>query len=116
MSDANQIKSDIEHTRAELAQTVDALSAKLDVKAQAGQRAHEMQARAAHAYGSAKASAPPPVRHAWDRAEVATQPVVVKAKEDPKRAALVLGGGLLALLVLLRTRRAAKNRARARAC
>jgi hypothetical protein len=105
MSDARQIKSEIEQTRAELAQTVDALSAKLDVKAQAGHRAHEMQARAARAYGNAKASAPPPVRHAWERAEVTAQPVVMKAREDPKRTALVVGGGILALLILLRVRR-----------
>lgn len=45
MSDADQIKADIELTRAELARTVDALHAKLDVKALARQRLHETTER-----------------------------------------------------------------------
>lgn len=105
MAQADDIKSEIEQTRAELAHTVDALSSKLDVKAQAGHRAHEMQAMAVQMYDNAKASAPPQVRQVWDRAEVAAQPVVVKAKEDPKRTAMIIGGGVLVLLVLLRLRR-----------
>ena len=35
MSSSEQIKSDIEHTRAELAETVDAIATKLDPKEQA---------------------------------------------------------------------------------
>lgn len=37
-SEADRIKADIEATRAELAETADALAAKLDVKAQAKQK------------------------------------------------------------------------------
>lgn len=43
--DVDQIREEIESTRAELAQTVDALSAKLDVKAQAKHRVDELSAR-----------------------------------------------------------------------
>lgn len=46
MSDPEQIKADIELTRAELAQTVDALHAKLDVRAQAKKHVSEISARA----------------------------------------------------------------------
>lgn len=105
MREAETLRSQIEQTRAELAETVDALAARLDVKAQASRRAHEMQAAATQAYDNAKASAPPQVRQAWDRAEVAAQPVVTKAKEDPRRTAMVAGGVVLALLVLIRLRR-----------
>lgn len=45
MSDADQLREEIEQTRAELAQTVDALSAKLDVKAQAKQRADDLKTK-----------------------------------------------------------------------
>jgi Protein of unknown function (DUF3618) len=46
MSDADQLREEIEQTRADLARTVDALSAKLDVKAQAQHRAAELKAKA----------------------------------------------------------------------
>ena len=38
-SDADAVRADIEATRAELAETVDALHQKLDVKARAGDKA-----------------------------------------------------------------------------
>jgi hypothetical protein len=39
MSSTEQLKSDIEHTRAELAETVEAIATKLDVKEQAKRHA-----------------------------------------------------------------------------
>jgi hypothetical protein len=47
MSDAEQIKADIELTRAELAETVDALRTKLDVKTQAKDRLSQSRIRVA---------------------------------------------------------------------
>lgn len=44
--DPDQIEADIEATRAELAETVDALSAKFDVKSQAQDRVAEVKGRA----------------------------------------------------------------------
>ncbi len=46
MSDADQLREEIERTRADLADTVDALSAKLDVKAQAQRRAVALKDKA----------------------------------------------------------------------
>jgi hypothetical protein len=42
---ADRLREEIEQTRAELAQTVDALSAKLDVKAQAKHRVQALNAK-----------------------------------------------------------------------
>jgi hypothetical protein len=41
MTTPDEIKADIEQTRAQLADTVDALTDRLDVKARATERAHE---------------------------------------------------------------------------
>lgn len=45
MSDADEIRADIAATRAQLADTADAMAAKLDVKAQAEAKLHEAGAR-----------------------------------------------------------------------
>lgn len=103
--EAREIQKDIERTRAELAETVDALSAKLDVKAQAKQRAHEAGDTAAQTYQNAKSAAPPPVQQALDKVEQAAKPVFAKAAEDKRRTALVVGGALVVLLLLRRARR-----------
>jgi len=103
----DSIKADIEATRAQLAQTADALAAKLDVQAQADNLVQDVAAKAADAYESAKASAPEPVQKVIGKAEVAAQPVVAKAAQDKLRTALIVGGVLAALLVAkrIRTRR-----------
>jgi chromosome segregation ATPase len=41
--DTEQIRAEIDHTREELAETVEALTAKTDVKGRATQKAHEVQ-------------------------------------------------------------------------
>jgi transposase len=105
MSDVEDLKSEIEQTRAELADTVDALTAKLDVKAQAAERAHELAEKATARYSDAKNSAPEPVRQAIGTVEQAARPVVAKARQDPRRAAKIAGGVILALIVLRRLRR-----------
>jgi hypothetical protein len=102
--EVGQLKSDIERTRAELAETVDALAAKLDVKAQARERMHAVADQAGQAMGRARSSAPVPVQHALDTVEQAARPVVAKAAADKKRAALVAGGLVVLLLVLRRAR------------
>lgn len=105
MSEIEKVRSDIELTRAELARTVDALHAKMDVKAMAKERADQAGARVAESYQHAKAAAPEPVQHALGRVERAASPLVAKAAQDKKRTALIAGGAVLALLVLRRVRR-----------
>jgi len=59
--DTEQIRAEIGHTRDELAETVEALTAKTDVKGRAAQKAHEVQetakARAASLQETAKVRA-----------------------------------------------------------
>lgn len=105
MTDIEKVRSEIELTRAELARTVDALHAKMDVKAIAKERVDEAGARAAEAYQHAKAAAPEPVQQAIGRVEQATAPLVAKAAQDKKRTAMMAGGAVLALLVLRRVLR-----------
>lgn len=104
--EAAAIKADIEQARAELAGTADALAAKLDVKSNvktaASRTVHQAEHRASSAYESAKNATPEPVRKVWSRAESAAQPVVAKAGEDKKRTALIVGGALVAALVVRR--------------
>ncbi|MGI8760240.1 MAG: DUF3618 domain-containing protein [Jatrophihabitantaceae bacterium] len=105
MSDPQEIQRDIERTRAELAETVDALSAKLDVKAQAKQRVHEAGDTAGQAYQHAKAAAPPQLQQAIDKAEQAARPLLEKAAQDKQRTAMIAAGALVFLLVMRRLRR-----------
>jgi hypothetical protein len=78
--DAAQIRHDIEETRADLAGTVDALSAKLDVKAQAKTKAKDVKAGVTEAVAKGKQSAPPVVQNILDRAGIALAPAAAKAR------------------------------------
>jgi hypothetical protein len=102
MTDAESVKAEIVATRAELAETADALAAKLDVKAQASHKLHETGDRMSAKYQELKSSAPPQVQKAIAKVEQAAQPVLAKAGEDKKRTAMITAGGLIALLVLRR--------------
>jgi hypothetical protein len=105
MTDPEEIKADIEATRAELAETADALAAKLDVKAQANERLHAAGEKVTTSIGRARKAAPEPVQKALDKAEQAAQPVLAKAGEDKKRTAIIVAGAVFALIVVRRLRR-----------
>jgi hypothetical protein len=105
MTDPDEIKADIERTRADLAETVDALTTKLDVKAQAKQRAADAQAKVGERLEALRSTAPEPVQQALARAGDAARPVAAKAAEDKRRTAVVAGGAVLLLLVVRRLRK-----------
>jgi cell division septum initiation protein DivIVA len=71
-STPDEIREEIEQTRVELSDTVDALTAKLDVKAQVKGRVAEAKSsvtgKAANAVAKAKQAAPAPVQNALDMA------------------------------------------------
>lgn len=94
MSDPDAIRAEIVATRAELAETANALAAKLDPKAQAK-----------HALHNAHDATPEPVQQALDRTAQLAQPVIAQVKQDPRRAALLVAGALAALLVARRLMR-----------
>jgi hypothetical protein len=105
MTEADRVRSDIELTRAELAGTIDALRAKLELRALAERRARDLRARAVEGYERAKAAAPSPVRAALGRAEQVAGPALSRAAQDKRRAATTVGAVVLALLVVRRRRR-----------
>lgn len=107
-ADTNDIRQEIEATRADLADTVDSLSAKLDVKAQAKAKASDVKATVTDAAAKAKQAAPPPVQHSLDRAGAAIRPAVAKA--DPYRVQILAGVGLAVVVVLLARRRGRRPR------
>jgi hypothetical protein len=105
VSEADALRSEIEQSRAAMARTLDALSTRLDPRVQSHRLAGQFAERAQHAYQRGRAAAPPPVRKAFDRLTEAARPYAQRAAKEPKRAALVAGGTLAALLVLRRSRR-----------
>ncbi|MGW1493231.1 DUF3618 domain-containing protein [Streptomyces sp. NPDC002402] len=78
---ADELREQVEGTRLELGQTVDALSAKADIKAQAQQKATkvktQVQDKAAHALHVAHDKTPEPVR---EKAAHAKQQLTEKAQ------------------------------------
>lgn len=108
-SDPDQIREEIERTRADLAQTVNALSTKLDVKQQASQKANELKQTIVGATMRAKQAAPEPVQRSLDRAGTAVAPAVARAK--PYRLHILAGvaGAGFVLVVLRRRTRNTRN-------
>jgi uncharacterized protein DUF3618 len=111
-SDPEAIRADIEQARTELADTVDALSDKLNVKAQAAGKATAAKEAAKDKVGAAaeqvRAAAPPPVQHALDSVGEKAGPVVqqVAAKTEPHRSKIIAGAAAaLVVLVVVRRRR-----------
>jgi uncharacterized protein YdbL (DUF1318 family) len=95
----DEIRADIEQTREEVGDTVEALAAKSDVKAQARERVEEVKgnvrAKADEVKAKAKSSTP-------ESAQQGGQQVVAKVREKP--APFVLGAAvLLAFLIGRRT-------------
>ena len=96
-----EIRADIEQSREEVGDTVEALTAKTDVKAQARERIEELKGRfrskAEEAKAKAQSSTP-------ESAQQGGQQLVTKARENP--APLAIGGAvLLAFLLGRRTGR-----------
>lgn len=110
LSEQDIVRSDIEQTRAELAQTVDALHDKLDVKARAGDKVADAKQKVSDGAARAKAAAPPQVQHALDAAGEKAGPVVaqVSAKAAPHRGKIIAGAvaATVVLIVVRRRRRA----------
>jgi uncharacterized protein YdbL (DUF1318 family) len=96
-----QIRADIEETREEVGDTVEALAAKTDVKAQARAKADEIKANARAKADELKAKAQSSTP---DSAQQGGQQVVTTVRENP--APFVLGAAVLvAFLIGRRTAR-----------
>jgi ABC-type transporter Mla subunit MlaD len=94
-----EIQADIERTREQLGDTVEALAAKTDVKARAQERVEEIKENLKGKADQAKAAAPP-------SAQQGGQQLVDKVRANP--APFILGGAVL--LAFLIGRRSARPR------
>jgi len=109
--EAELARQQIEQTRAELAETVDALSDKLNAKAQAAEKVGEVKARIAATAHQAKQSAPEPVQRALDAAGAKASPVAhqVAQRTAPYRGKIIAGALAAAVvLIVVRRKRAAE--------
>lgn len=95
-----EIRHDIDRTRGELGDTVEALAEKTDVKAQAKQKVEEVrqtaQQKKEDLVGRAKASSP-------DQVAAGAQQIATRARENPVPVAV--GGALILGFLLGRRRR-----------
>ena len=103
----DDLRQEIDATRADLADTVDALSAKLDVKAQAKAKADEVKTTMSDAAAKAKASTPPPVQRSIERAGSIIKPAAAKA--EPYRVQILAGAASVLVIVLLLRRRVRRS-------
>jgi MYXO-CTERM domain-containing protein len=88
--DQEALRTQIEQTRAELGETVEALSAKADVKTQVKDKVDERKAQ---------------LRDQQARAEVKFKEVSEEAKNNPAPFAAAAAGGVVLLLLIRRRRR-----------
>jgi vacuolar-type H+-ATPase subunit H len=111
LNDPELLRAEIAQARAELADTVDQLSAKLDVKQQARQRVDETKASAVQRLREAKQRAPQPVGQALDKLSEAVLPVlsqaVQRARANPQQA---LVAATVVVVITLIGRRAGGKR------
>lgn len=92
--DIAAVRAEVEQTREELGETVEALASKADVKSRAQEKADEVRARAGDTVERVRSKAEPAAVEARDRARELPPPVLAGA------AALVL----VALVVMRRRR------------
>ena len=105
-ADPDAVRADIDRTRAELADTVDRLAEKTNVKAQASQKVRAATGRISQTAAQAKASAPPQVQHVLDRAGEKVAPMAhqMSHRAAPHREK-ILAGMLVAVVAHLLVRR-----------
>lgn len=97
-----ELRREIERTRAELGETVEALSHKADVKAQAREKVEHAKAQAQQA----KAQAMERVEHAKSQAGEGAQNMQSQARERPAvPLAVGIGVAIVALWLIRRRRR-----------
>ena len=99
-----EIRAEIEQTRSEMGDTVDALTNKLDVKAQAKEKVESVKSTVSDKAAQAKAAAPAPVQKALDKTGDVAAPALHKAAPYTKQIALAVLAAV-AVLIFWRSRR-----------
>ncbi|GAA1788481.1 DUF3618 domain-containing protein [Planosporangium flavigriseum] len=90
-SDVDELRADIEHTRAELGETVQALAAKVDLKARLQETADEAKARVREGIQSAAVEA----RTAAVEAPEKAQELASRVRRNPVPLVVVVGAAAL---------------------
>ena len=112
--DSGEIRAAIEETRSELADTVQALGEKADVKARIGAAANEktaeLKARASSLQDSAREAIPDSARPKADAAVDSARRAANSVASDPtKKRAVAIAAGTILLVLMLRRRRRNKG-------
>lgn len=111
VEDSGQIREAIEETRSDIAETVQALGEKADVKNRisetVNERTAELKARAAALQDSARNALPDSAQPRADAAIDSARRAANTVTSDPtkKRAAAIVAGAVLVLMVVRRRRR-----------
>ena len=103
---AEQIEADIAQTRARLSESVEALSDKVDVKAQAQRKVAEGKEQAAEKATQVKAQAFEKAGQAKERVVSTSQTLLERFKTASRPVQVSIGAAPLALLILIIVRRA----------
>ena len=102
---ADEIEADIAETRERLAESVDALAAKVDVKAQAKEKVGEAKAQAKEKVDEAAARAKDKTGQAKEQVVVTSRSLVDRFKAASRPVQVAIGAAPLALLILIIVRR-----------
>lgn len=105
-SELDKIKAEVAQSRADLADTVDELAGRLNVKTQAKAKAQDVRQAAAQKTTQLKQSLPPQVQRAMDTVGAKAAPHARRANElaRPHRSK-ILAGTLAAAVLLIALRR-----------
>lgn len=103
---AEQIEADIAATRARLAESVDALADKVDVKGQAQRKVADTKVQAAEKVQEVKAQAGEKVGQAREQVVTTSHGLVDRFKTASRPVQIAIGSTPLALLILMIVRRA----------
>ena len=110
-NEKDAVRADIAATRAELSETVDALSQKLDVKHIAAEKVGDARRKVSETAARAKQSAPEPVQHALDRAGEKAGPLAhqMSEKAKPHRNQILIGVAVITVVLIVIRRRTSKQ-------
>jgi ElaB/YqjD/DUF883 family membrane-anchored ribosome-binding protein len=105
--DVQMLREEIQQTRHDLGETVQALAAKADVKARARESVEHAKARVRDSVGHATERVRGTVTHAAHQAADVSHDAGVKARRNPVPVGVVLAAGaaLIITLLILRGRR-----------
>jgi hypothetical protein len=102
---ADEIEADIAKTRDRLAESVDALAAKVDVKAQAKEKVDEAKAQAKEKVDEVTARAKDKTGQAKEQVVITSRSLADRFKAASRPVQVAIGAAPLALLILIIVRR-----------